>query len=82
MSFFRQITESMAIKKEAENTAPYYAIGSSYSLLSCSPALLNSASLDNAKIKNQIAQFNLHSQPLQTIVILRFSIIAFGIFRT
>lgn len=61
MSFFRHTSESMRIKKEAEKPAPVYAIGSDYSLLSCSPAELNFASPDKANVQNQIAQFNLHS---------------------
>ncbi len=64
MSFRRHHTERIHKKTEADNLAPVNAIGLSYSLLSCSPAELNSASLNDAKLQNQIAQFNLHSQLL------------------
>ncbi len=52
MSFNRHTSESIGIKKEAERTAPVYAIGLSYSLLSCSPAELNSALLNEVNIVN------------------------------
>jgi hypothetical protein len=52
----------MKTKTEAEKSTSAHAIGLSYSLLSCSPAELNYASLNESNIKNQIAQFNLHSQ--------------------
>jgi hypothetical protein len=55
----------MKTKTEAEKSTSAHAIGLSYSLLSCSPAELNYASLNESNIKNQIAQFNLHSQSLQ-----------------
>jgi hypothetical protein len=53
----------MKTKTEAEKSTSAHAIGLSYSLLSCSPAGLNYASLNESNIKNQIAQFNLHSPP-------------------
>ena len=52
MSFLRHQTERVYIKTEAECSAPAYAIGLSYSLLSCSPAELNSASLNNSNVIN------------------------------
>ena len=52
MSFLRQITECMYKKTEAEKSTSVNAIGLSYSLLSCSPALLNSASLNIANLIN------------------------------
>jgi hypothetical protein len=61
VSFLRHITERMKTKTEAEKSTSAHAIGLSYSLLSCSPAELNYASLNESNIKNQIAQFNLHS---------------------
>jgi hypothetical protein len=62
MSFLRHNTECVQIKTEIEISTSVHAIGLSYSLLSCSPAELNSARLNNANIRNQIAQFILHSQ--------------------
>ena len=50
MSFDRHTTECIGIKKEAVKSAPVYAIGLSYSLLSCSPAELNSASLNEVNV--------------------------------
>jgi len=50
MSFLRHITECIEIKKEAEKSTSLDAIGLSYSLLSCSPALLNYASLNKSNI--------------------------------
>jgi hypothetical protein len=52
MSFLRHQTECVQIKTEAEFSTPVYAIGLSYSLLSCSPAELNSASLNNSNVIN------------------------------
>lgn len=62
MSFLRHETESISMQKEAGNPAPHYAIGSGYSLLSCSPAELSAASPDKTNLQNQIAQFSLHSR--------------------
>ena len=50
MSFFRDITECIYKKTETEISISVNAIGLSYSLLSCSPAELNSASLNNVNI--------------------------------
>ena len=61
MSFLRHKTESREIKIGAEKSTPVLAIGLSYSLLGCSPAEPNSALLNGSKVRNQIAQFNLHS---------------------
>ena len=52
MSFLRHVTECVQIKTEAELSTSAHAIGLSYSLLSCSPALLNYASLNNANLIN------------------------------
>ena len=52
MSFFRHQTERVQKKTEAELSTSVYAIGLSYSLLSCSPALLNAASLNMSNIIN------------------------------
>ena len=52
MSFFRHQTECVQIKTEAELSTSVDAIGLSYSLLSCSPALLNYASLNKSNIIN------------------------------
>ncbi len=65
MSFLRHITECMKMKTEVEKTTSVHAIGLSYSLLSCSPAELNYASLNGTNIKNQIAQFILDSHVSQ-----------------
>jgi len=51
MSLLRHITECMKIKTEAEKSTSVNAIGLSYSLLSCSPALLNSALLNESNIR-------------------------------
>ena len=59
MSFSRHVTESMSIKKETDSSVPVYAIGSDYSLMSCSPAELNAASSDKSNVQNQIAQHRL-----------------------
>lgn len=61
MSFLRHHTECIHKKTEAEKRASVNAIGLSYSLLSCSPAELNYASLNDVNVNNKIAQFNLHS---------------------
>lgn len=50
MSFLRHLTERMKIKTEAEISTSVHAIGLSYSLLSCSPALLNYALLNESNI--------------------------------
>ena len=62
MSFFRHITECIYKKTEIEKSTSVYAIGLSYSLLSCSAAELSSASLNEVNVENKIAQFNLHSR--------------------
>ena len=49
-SFIRHISECMNKKTETEISTSVYAIGLSYSLLSCSPAELNSASLNKSNI--------------------------------
>ena len=71
MSFIRHITESMGIKKEAVKSAPVYAIGLSYSLLSCSPAALNSASLNEVNVVklNSTVYFTLPSNARQWIIL-------------
>jgi hypothetical protein len=51
MSFQRHNSESIDIKKEAEKSTSVHAIGLSYSLLSCSPALLNSALLNKSNVE-------------------------------
>ena len=50
MSFLRHITECIQIKTEAEKSTSVDAIGLSYSSLSCSPALLKSALLNESNI--------------------------------
>ncbi len=46
----RHFTERIQIKTEAEISTSVDAVGLSYSLLSCSPALLNYASLNESNI--------------------------------
>lgn len=50
MSFIRHTSECINKKTEAEISTPVNAIGLSYSLLSCSPAELNSASLNAVNV--------------------------------
>ena len=52
MSFIRHTSEYIYKKTEAELSTPVNVIGLSYSLLSCSPAELNYASLNDAKVMN------------------------------
>jgi hypothetical protein len=49
-SFLRHPSECIQIKTEAELSTSVDAIGLSYSLLSCSPAELNYASLNESNI--------------------------------
>ena len=49
-SFIRHTSECINKKTETEKSTSVYAIGLSYSLLSCSPAELNSASLNMLKV--------------------------------
>ena len=65
MSFWRHRTERVYIKTEAECSAPEYAIGLSYSLLGCSPAEPNAASLNTSNI------INLNSTVYFTLPVLR-----------
>ena len=50
MSFYRHFAKCVKKKSEIEKPTSDYAIGLSYSLLSCSPALLNSASLNDTNL--------------------------------
>ena len=50
--FKRHTTKSMKTKTEIEKSTSAHAIGLSYSLVSCSSALLNSASLNVSNIRN------------------------------
>ena len=50
LSFIRNNTECIYKKTETDNSTSVYAIGLSYSLLSCSPAELNSASLNKSNV--------------------------------
>lgn len=51
-SFIRHISECMNKKTETEISTSVYAIGLSYSLLSCSPAELNYALLNEVNVVN------------------------------
>ena len=48
--FKRHTAKSMKTKTEIEKSTSAHAIGLSYSLVSCSPAVLNSASLNNTNL--------------------------------
>lgn len=50
MSFIRHTSEYIYKKTEAELSTPVYVIGLSYSLLSCSPAELNYALLNEVNV--------------------------------
>ena len=50
--FKRHRAKSMETKTEIELSTYAHAIGLSYSLMSCSPAWLNSASLNESNIRN------------------------------
>lgn len=50
MSFIRHTSECIYKKTETEKSTSVHAIGLSYSLLRCSPAELNSASLNEVNV--------------------------------
>ena len=50
MSFLRHVAKCVETKTEIEKSTSVHAIGLSYSLVSCSPALLNYASLNESNI--------------------------------